>query len=235
MDIKGPWLNKLGDEMPLWYPGNIFEADVDGDFGRDFLQKYYRLELMEEFDLPPVWVDDEPSLDVVTKQTHGQRFESLLLKGVPREQINGIRKKRHNPFGIGHSIVSKHSIVGSLQSGEGLPRTLFHPRSAVPRNVPKQRDPTAFPEGSQPSTDATLAAVNIAIANLRHPVPRQQIAESGVPEWSPTEDVMLLTSIKSSMRSRFHRNPFDSVINWSLVSDIVNSVSHYFRSDEQCR
>jgi hypothetical protein len=232
-------MNKLGEEMPMWYPGGMFEANIDSEFGTNTRSDYYKLELMEETDLPPVWVDDEPGQHSLSNQGHGQRSEiaTLLLKGVPGQQMNGVRKKRQNQLGMSHSLNSSRlSNVGAVQSGDGLPKTLFHPKNLAPRSVPKQRDPsTGLPVGAQPPTDATLAAVSIAIANLRHPVPRQQIAESGVPEWSPTEDVMLLSCIKSSMRSRFHRNPFDNTINWSLVSDVVNSVSHYFRSSEQCR
>jgi len=230
-------MNKIGDEMPLWFPESMYEANIDGELGSNFLCEYYKFDLMEESELPPVWVDDEAGQDASGNQAQRQRseIETLLLKGVPGQHVNGIRKKRPNQSGSSHSASSRLSMMASIQSGDGLPRTLFQSKTIVPRGVQKQRDPTALPVGGQPPTDATLAAVNIAIANLRHPVPRQQIAESGVPEWSPTEDVMLLRSIKSSMRSRFHRNPFEATINWSLVSDVVNSVSHYFRSDEQCR
>lgn len=224
--------------MPFWYPGVTFEANIDCEFGSNPVSDYYKLELMEETDLPPVWVDDEPGQNTIGNQAHGQRseIETLLLRGVPGQQMNGVRKKRQNQPGLPHSMNSRLSSVGSMgSSGDGLPKTLFHPKNIVPRSVQKQRDPTTLPPGAQPPTDATLAAVSMAIANLRHPVPRQQIAESGVPEWSPTEDQMLLICIKNSMRSRFHRNPFDNNINWSLVADVVNSVSHYYRSNEQCR
>ncbi len=222
--IKRPWLDKLGNEMPLWYPGSIFESD--GDFRRDFLEEYYKLELMEEFELPPILVDNETALNVKTNQSHGKRSEiEPCLKDVSnqRHQMNGIRRKMPNQSGI----VPKTLKIGSSQSEVSLPRTIFE---ETLENIPKQRDSP----GSRYSTEVVNAALKFAYANL-HPVPIQQIAEPRVLEWSPTEEIILLNCIKSSMRSRFHRNPFESSINWSLVSDVVNTVSHCNRSDEQCR
>ncbi len=91
-----------------------------------------------------------------------------------------------------------------------------------------------------------INAAATAVAGLRHPLPRPQVEAEAAPEWVIQEDWALLYAVRellelplnfggghggaaSAVTNKAH------VVNWDMVSDVVNAVSRIYRGPKQCR
>ena len=215
-DSSRSWHGLDGQPMPLWMPpmpsnmnNNEFRVD-------EHLSCLYNMNLMEESELPTIYVKKE-------------------LKRSGAELQNDLDK---------HKIRKEDGFAS--QGGTYAPRSLFdrHPAlqkqklKAQQKRVPMGTGSYIHSSGNQPSSgNLNFQQNSSAIASLRHPIPRQQVEAENQPEWLIQEDWALLHTIKETQclpLSLLTSSPAHTV-NWDLVSDMVNAVSRVYRGPRQCK
>ena len=219
-DASRSWHGLDGQPMPLWTPPIPLSNASETKFRvEDHLSYLYQINLMEENDLPPVYV----------------KKELLKRTANANEPVNDLEK---------HKI--RKSEDGLFPSNQGggtyAPRSLFDRHPAFQKQKFKaqaKRMPLgsgSYVHGPLPPNFSSQTGSN-AVSGLRHPIPRQQVEAENQPEWLIQEDWALLKTIKEVQGMPLTLNTLSPAhtVNWDLVSDMVNAVSRVYRGPRQCR
>ena len=253
-DASRTWHGRDGQPMPLWTPPTpsmTSETDLV-DHPLSFL---YKTRLMDELELPPIFIKKEttpPPLLASTlalaagssgiKRTAGEAGLETGSQGSSADQK--IPKYRRD--------VDGQSPLGPSSAGGGFaPRSLFErPQAAIPKSskirnrIPNRHlppgvasPPTVPGSIPPPPTSPVIPGGINPVAGLRHPLPRPQVEAENVPEWLVQEDWALLYAVRElqELPVNLMANSPAHTANWDLISDIVNSVSRCYRGPRQCR
>ena len=255
-DASRTWHGHDGQPMPLWTPPTpSMTGETDLDHHLSFL---YKTRLMEESELPPIYVKKETTPPPLSGSAHATAGVSSGLKRTASEAGFGTGLDPGSHLSIDHKIpkyrkdIDGQTPLGPSTAGGGFaPRSLFErPQAAIPKSskirnrIPNRQMPPGV--GSSPvvpgpipppSTSPVIPGAMNPVAGLRHPLPRPQVEAENVPEWLVQEDWALLYAVRE-----LQELPVNLVVNspahtpnWDLVSDIVNSVSRCYRGPRQCR
>ena len=228
-DASRSWHGLDGQPMPLWTPSTPSTLGLEVKPGSlrvdEHLSYLYEMTLMEEANLPPVYIKKE------------------LLKRTASEAELDKHKMR------------KDDGYPSSTGGTYAPRSLFDRFPSMQKQKLKAQQkrlpigssgyvhPGVTSQGGGQGSSSTSSTSNIthpqasAVSGLRYPIPRQQVEAENQPEWLIQEDWALLNTIKEIQGLPLTLNTMSPAhtVNWDLVSDMVNAVSRVYRGPRQCR
>ena len=230
-DASRSWHGLDGQPMPLWTPSTPSTLGLEVKPGSlrvdEHLSYLYEMTLMEEANLPPVYIKKE------------------LLKRTASEAELDKHKMR------------KDDGYPSSTGGTYAPRSLFDRFPSMQKQKLKAQQKrlpigssgyvhpgvTSQGGGGGQGSSSTSSTSNIthpqasAVSGLRYPIPRQQVEAENQPEWLIQEDWALLNTIKEIQGLPLTLNTMSPAhtVNWDLVSDMVNAVSRVYRGPRQCR
>lgn len=242
-DASRTWHGRDGQPMALWtppMPSAPSLMDLDTFSVEHHLSFLYQTTLVDESDLPPVYVKKE-----ALKRSHSH-FSSL-------DSIEAKHKIRKEDLANGGGGGPFSSTSMQPSSSMHAPRSLFDRHTALQKQKLKQLQrrntsthggsgsshhpgssgPGGVPHNSHPSGINLQAPV----AGLRHPLPRPQVEAENAPEWLIQEDFYLLRTVRELQGLQLtlvNASPAHTT-NWDLISDMVNAVSRVYRGPRQCR
>ena len=219
--VDREWRSSDGVSAGVWRPRG--QMDVPDTMSPDSVFSGYSKQIIPDHQLPPVHVKKEkkaapmPVQGVICQAMSPPTLSSQLSPSTSGQEVNKIKIKRED-------------LNQPPSSSTSAPKSLFdrpRPVKMVPR-----RPLTALDRSSSMGNPPSAAGGTFQPLK---PVLRGE-AEAG-PEWTIQEDHVLHQAVTSVQElSLTTLSPHVAhLVNWDMVSDMVNSVSWCYRSGKQCR
>merc|ERR1712223_1264332 len=190
-----------------------------------FSYLYDTISLMEESELPPVYVKKELApINHKLEPMLGTNLHGLSSSG----DIPGLNQREYKN-------TMRNDNYGSI--GGLVPGPTYAPRSLFDRPVNPQKIRPKVPR-PHPQAGVGRDGLPIKVPSLPfNPLPRTQIEAESAPDWLVAEDWALLTAVRDLLELPLNLQATSPAHtpNWDMIADMVNSVSHVYRGPRQCR
>ena len=212
------WRSESGDTAEVWRPrGHLQTPDT---VGPESVWSGYSKELIPDTDLPPVHVKKEK-------------------KNNTPLPIAGVICQAMSPPTPGSGQMSPSSALENNRSKMRREDQMHNtpPRSLFDRPRPFKMVPKRPPGHSSVSLASSLSSTNSLSSTFSSLKPMLRDSDAG-PEWTIQEDWTLhqsVTSVQELTLAAMSPSAPGHLVNWDMVSDMVNAVSWCYRSGKQCR